>query len=84
MCLEKQDKFDAALVHLRNNEVRLVDGLAFRVKQAELLVMSRRFNEARIRYIYVYIYIQVYMYVYIYMYTNIYIYIYIYGIIGDV
>ena len=47
-CLEKQNKFDVALIHLRNQKNKLVDELSFRVKEAELLVLSGRFNEAKI------------------------------------
>ena len=47
-CLEKQNKFDDALIHLRSQQSKLVDGLSFRVKQAELLVLSGRFNEGKI------------------------------------
>ena len=47
-CLEKQNKFDDALIHLRNQKSKLVDALSFRVKEAELLVLSGRYNEAKI------------------------------------
>ena len=47
-CLEKQNKFDEALIHLRNQKSKLVDALSFRVKEAELLVLSGRYNEAKI------------------------------------
>ena len=47
-CLEKQDKYDAAIIHLRSQQSKLVDVLSFRVKVAELLVLSGRFSEAAI------------------------------------
>jgi N-alpha-acetyltransferase 15/16, NatA auxiliary subunit len=47
-CLEKQDKFDAAIIHLRSQQSKLVDVLSFRVKVAELLILSARFSEAAI------------------------------------
>ena len=46
-CLERQGKYDDAIVHLRKNESKLVDGLSFRVKVAELMVLTGRFEEAK-------------------------------------
>ena len=45
-CLEKQQKYDAAITHLRNQQIRIVDVLSFRVKVAELLILSGRYAEA--------------------------------------
>ena len=45
-CLEKQNKFDNAITHLRAHQNRLVDVLSFRVKIAELMILSGRYAEA--------------------------------------
>ena len=48
-CLQQQGKFDEAIIHIRNHNVTLVDGLSARVKVAELLLFSGRFEEAKVR-----------------------------------
>ena len=48
-CLEQQQKFDEAILHVRTHELKLVDGLSARVKVAELLLFSGRFEEAKVR-----------------------------------
>ena len=45
-CLEKQNKFDSAISHLRAHQNRIVDVLSSRVKIAELMILSGRFAEA--------------------------------------
>jgi len=46
-CLVKQNKFEEALEHLASIEPRVVDLLSLKVKRAELLVCTGRFEEAR-------------------------------------
>ena len=45
-CLEKLNKYDAAITHLRNQQHRIVDVLSCRIKIAELLILSSRYAEA--------------------------------------
>ena len=47
LCIEKQGSFDRASVHLETHKDAIVDKLAIRVKNGELLVKLQRFNDAR-------------------------------------
>jgi peptide alpha-N-acetyltransferase len=48
-CLEQQNSFKEAILHIEKIEPLISDKLTMRVKLAELMVFSKRFHEAKVR-----------------------------------
>ena len=47
LCIERQEAYERALMHLQANKDVIVDKLAIRIKSAELLTLQGRFDESK-------------------------------------